>query len=120
MLSFRSMGEVRNAHLFPRLKNVLFNCIKALIEAYGDDFDPDDNYVVLYTRDTTDEDALSLFGTTWQNACLEGVSLDKESNSFLTCVLFNNDSGVTIVIPDAPWLAPAFRAKLLNELIESP
>ncbi len=120
MLStFRSLEEAREARLPPHLEKIVADCLQNLMDAYGDDYDPEDcGYVVLYTRETTDEDALELFGRTWADALLEGASYDEESRCFLTCVLTNNQFGYTIVVPDAEWLDPAFRAKLADELVD--
>ena len=119
LLTFKSLEEAREAQLPPPIEKVIVRCMKDLIEAYGEDYDPDDDgYVVLFSPDTTDEDALDLFGRTWTDACLEGVLYDKEANCFLTCVLTDNQFGYTIIVPDAPWLDPEFRAKLLAEIVD--
>ena len=118
LLTFKSLDEVQEACLPPRIRKIVGSCIEDLLDAYGDDYDPeDDGYIVLYSRETTDRDARDLFGRTWTDACLEGVTFDEESHCFLTCVLCNNQFGYTIIVPDAEWLDPAFRAKLLSELV---
>ena len=117
--TYRSIEEIREAQLPPQIEKVVCRCLQDLMDAYGDDYDPeDDGYVVLFSQDTTDEDALDLFGRTWMGACLEGVLYDKEANCFLTCVLTSNQFGYTIVVPDAPWLDPEFRAKLIAEIVD--
>ena len=118
LLTYRSLDEANNACLPPQMKKVVCTCMESLIDAYGDVYDPeDDGYVVLYSPDTTDLDAVELFGRAWTDACLEGVTFDEESGCFLTCVLCNNQFGYTIIVPDAEWLDPAFREKLLSELV---
>jgi hypothetical protein len=119
LLTYRSLDDAYKANLPQRIKKVICTCIKNLVDAYGTEYDPDDDgYVVLYSQDTTAQDAIELFGRTWTDACLEGVLFDKDSDCFLTCVLCNNQFGYTIIVPDAEWLDPAFRAKLLAELVD--
>jgi hypothetical protein len=48
------------------------------------------------------------------DATLEGCV--RVGTCFLTCVLFNNEYGISIVVPDAPWLDPAVRARLEDNL----
>ena len=116
LLTYRSLDEA--GYLPPKIRKVVCACLQNLLDAYGIDYDPeDDGYVLLYSEDTTDQDALDLFGRTWMDACLEGVIYDEEAKCFLTCVLTNNQFGYTIIVPDAPWLDPKFRAKLLAELV---
>jgi hypothetical protein len=40
------------------------------------------------------------------------VTYDESSRCYLTCFLFNNEEGVTIVVPDESDLAPVFREGL--------
>jgi hypothetical protein len=39
----------------------------------------------------------------------EGVTYDEPAQCYLTCVLFNNEEGVTIVAPDGADLDEVFR-----------
>ncbi len=117
MLTFRSLDEIAPVSLPPPVHRAVFQAMKALLDAYGEDYDPDDcGYVVLVDATTTDGHALELMGRPWTDALLEGVIFDAETNCFLTCVLFNNQFGLSIVVPDEPWLDPAFRGKLREEL----
>ena len=86
VFTYRSLDEARQARLPPSIRKVTCSCMQTLVEAYGDEYDPeDDGYIVLYTKDTTDQDALDLFGRTWTDACLEGVIFDEAARCFLTC-----------------------------------
>lgn len=119
MLTFRSLFDVQNARLPPKIHQVAMRSMRNLLDVYGPDYDPeDDGWVVVVTRYTSDQDAMALFGRPWADARLEGVTRDQESGCFLTCVLCNNQFGYTIIVPDAPWLSPAFRALLVSELVE--
>ena len=110
MKTFRTLEDVESAGLVPAVKDVVLSCVQSLMDAYGEDFDADEvGGVVLLDRDTTDDDAYELFGRTWVEGVYEGVTYDEPSRCYLTCVLFNNEEGVTIVIPDEPDLDEVFR-----------
>ena len=48
---------------------------------------------------------------------VEGETYDEASRCYLTCVLFNNEEGVTIVVPDEPDIDPVFREVLEGNLL---
>ena len=113
MRTFKTLADVENAGLAPVVKNVVIDCMQNLMDAYGEDFDADEvGGVVLLDRDTTNDDAYELFGRTWVEGLYEGVTYDEPSRCYLTCVLFNNEEGVTIVVPDGPDLDEVFREVL--------
>lgn len=117
MLTFRSITEVDQAHLTPKHRRAVIRALRNLLDAYGDDYDPDDcGFVVLLNEQTTDADALELMGRPWAEARLEGVMFDTETGCYLTCWLANNQYGLTFIVPDEEWLDPTFRALLLDEL----
>lgn len=117
MLTFRSLTEVEQAQLTPKHRRAVTRAMRSLLDAYGENFNPDDcGFVVLLNQQTTDADAMKLMGRTWADARLEGVTLDKESNCFLTVWLANNQYGLTFLVPNEEWLDPAFRAVLLDEM----
>jgi hypothetical protein len=47
----------------------------------------------------------------------EGVTYDEPSRCYLTCVLFNNEEGVTIVVPNDQYLDPEFREVLEGNMV---
>ena len=100
------------------VRNIVLWCVQNLIDAYGHDYDTDDvGGVVLLNHETTVEDALELFGRTWCEGLYEGVTYDEPSRCYLTRVLFNNEEGVTIVLPDDQYLDPVFREVLEGNLV---
>ena len=112
MQTFKSLNEVQEADLSPAVKEVVRCCVQSLMNAYGEDFDADEvGGVVVLDHDTTDDDAYELFGRTCEGL-YEGVTYDAPSRCYLTCVLFNNEEGVTIVVPDEPDLDEVFREVL--------
>jgi len=113
MQTFKTINEVYEAELSPAVRNIVLWCVQNLIDAYGPDYDADDTGgVVLLNHETTDDDAYELFGRTWCEGLYEGVTYDDASCCYLTCVLFNNEEGVTIVVPDDQYLDPVFREVL--------
>lgn len=117
MLTFRSLTDVNQVQLPPKHRCAVMCAMRSLLAAYGEGFDPDDDgYVVLVDQHTTDADALELMGQSWPDVRLEGTTFDRETNCFLTIWLANNQFGLSIVVPDEPWLDPRFRAVLLSEL----
>ncbi|MBE2889130.1 hypothetical protein [Geobacter anodireducens] len=121
MLSFRSLADIeaQRPRLPPRIARCLTAVMDGLLKAY-EEYDPeDDGYVAAVTPETTNADAVELMGTPWINARWEGVSYDKENRCFISCVLFNNQFGISFVIDDAPWLSklhPDFRDRLVYEM----
>ncbi len=114
MKTFRPLEDVDSAGLAPAMNAIVLGCMQSLIYAYGPDFDADDTGgVVLLDRDTDDDDAYELFGRTWCEGIYEGVTYDEKSRCYITCVLYNNKEGVTIVIPDEPDLDEVFREVLV-------
>ena len=118
MLTFKTIHDIYEAELSPSVRNIVLWCVKNLIDAYGSDYDADDiGGVVLLNRDTTDDDAYELFGRTWCEGLYEGVTYDDVSRCYLTCVLFNNEEGVTIVVPDDQYLDSVFRGVLEANMV---
>ncbi len=112
MKEFRSLEEVDRAGLGACAYRAVHGTLKRLIDAYGacgEEYVPeDDGHVVLLEPGDTDDDVRAAIGYALRDAPFEGCVY--EDGFFLTCVLFNNQYGISIVIPDAPWLDPAVRA----------
>lgn len=117
MQTFKCMQEVEQARLPPQLSKAVRRCMQGLLDAYGPEYDPeDDGWVVLIDRTTSDRQARQLFGVPWADVMLEAVTYDQDTRCFVTCHLSNNQFGISIVVPDLPWLDPVFRAKLIHEM----
>lgn len=120
MKEFRSLEEVERAGLPDGVFSAVHGTLKALIDAYeeyGEEYVPeDDGHVVLVEEQDTDDAVRDAIGYSLRDAPFEGCVY--ENGIFLTCVLFNNQYGISIVIPDAPWLDPAVRATLLCDCAE--
>ncbi len=118
MKTFKSLVEVDAAGLPPPLHRACRGTLEALIDAYaevGAAYDPDDDgYVVLIDPEDTDATLEAECGYSLRDALFEGCI--HEDGVFLTCVLHNNQFGISIVVPDAPWLAADVRARLVTEV----
>lgn len=55
---------------------------------------------------------MSYSGELGARGYMRGVTYDEQSSCYLTCVLFNNEEGVTIMVPDDEYLDPIFREVL--------
>lgn len=112
MKTFRSIEDVLAADLPLRHRKLLLRFVMNLADAYGTDFDPElVEGAIMLDQTTTDEQALELFGQPWHEVPYEEVMFDEPSRCFLTCVLFDEGEGVTIMVPDEPWLDPVLRAR---------
>ena len=119
MKTFKSLAEVDTANLPPPLHQACRGTLEALVGAYaevGAEYDPDDDgYVVLVEEGDTDADLERETGSySLRTALFEGCV--HENGVFLSCVLHNNQFGISIVVPDAPWLAADVRARLMAEV----
>ncbi|MFW5858128.1 MAG: hypothetical protein ACOCX4_09635 [Planctomycetota bacterium] len=95
-------------------RRILSNLVDALAE-HGEAYDPAVyGATVVVERGDTDADAVRVLGYPLTAAVLEGATL--EDGCFVTCTLHDNEFGYSIVVPDADWLDPALREKLLAEL----
>lgn len=118
MKEFRSLEDVERAGLPDGVFRVVHDWLHELIECYavdGYEYDPeaDGHAVLIEPGDTDDAIRGAIGGSTLLDAPLEGCSY--QGMCFFTCVMFNNQFGITIVIPDAPWLDPAVRTRLMRE-----
>ena len=119
MKEFRSIEDVEAAGLPDGLSGIVSGALKALIEAYaeiGERYDPgaDGHTVLVEAGDTDDAIRTAIGGHTLRDAPFEGCS--RVGTCFLTCVLLNNQFGISIVIPDEPWLDPGVRERLMADL----
>lgn len=117
MKTFKCLADVDNARLQPPIKMAVQQCMQSVLDAYGAAYDPDnDGWVILVEQTTSDIEIQELFGAPLQDISLEGVTYDSRSKCFLTLNLSNNQFGITIVIPDQPWIPKELRNRLMYEL----
>ena len=118
MKEFRSIEDVERAGLPDDVSRVVRGTLEGLIDAYaetGETYNPaNDGWTVLVEPEDTD-DAIGgvIGGSTLRDAPFEGVAHD--DGLFVAVWLANNEFGMSLVIPDEPWLDPAARARLMAD-----
>jgi hypothetical protein len=118
MKTLRTLEDLERAHLpgnvFPVARDLLAQLIADYAE-HGHAFNPDeDGHIVLIEEWDADDDIRAALGAGLLDAVLEGCVYER--GCFVACVLFNNQFGVSIVVEDAPWLDPAVRERLMQNL----
>ncbi len=119
MRLFDSLEAVDRARDLPEnvrrvARRVIGDLVRAL-EEHGEAYDPAVyGATVVVAEGDTDADAVRALGYSLIDAVLEGATL--EDGCFVTCTLHDNEFGYSIVVPDAGWLDPALREKLVAEL----
>lgn len=117
MREFRNLDDAGEV-LQRNVRCAVEEAIRALMDAYGDDYEPDSHgWVVLFDEETTDEDGKELFGVGWRELVTEGTVFDQRNGVFVTGWLPNNEFGLTLVVPDASWVDPVFRARLAADVV---
>lgn len=118
MKILRTIEDIERARLpgnvLPVVRDLLTNLI-ADYAKHGHAFNPEeDGHIVLIEEGDADGDIRAALGAGLLDAVLEGCVYDR--GFFVTCVLFNNQFGVSVVVEDAPWLDPAARRRLVQNL----
>ena len=117
MKEFRSLEDVERVELPEEVAGVVRGVL-ANVEAFSSQIASqarnDVEAILIEAGDTDDAIRAVLGGHTLLDATLEGCV--RVGTCFLTCVLFNNEYGISIVVHDAPWLDPAVRARLEDNL----
>lgn len=117
MKTFRSVDDVLAADLTPSVRAVVEDVVSRLVTACsedGRDYDADDDgYTVLIEACDTPKEVEAELGYTLANAPLEGVF--RENGCFVAGLLFDNQFGLSLVVPDGPWLTPERGRRNLEE-----
>ncbi len=118
MRVFKSLADVNAARLCEDVGRVARDVVRTLVDAYvsaGYVYDPDgDGFVMLVEEGDTDEAIRAMLGCPLLDAILEGCVY--KHGCFTTVMLRDNQFGISIIVPDAPWLDQAIRARLTREL----
>jgi hypothetical protein len=118
MKVFRTIEDVERARLPGDLHAVVHGLLSSIIAEYargGCTFNPDeDGHVLLIEEGDSDDAVRAALGATLLDAVLEGCTY--ESRTFVGCVQFNNQFIISVLVEDAPWLNPAARARLVQNL----
>jgi hypothetical protein len=78
-------------------------------------YNPDhDGYVLVLEESDTDQDIKQETASSFEDLLWEGVYF--RNNCFVGVILFNNQFGLSIIIPDEPWLNANWRKLLIDNL----
>ncbi len=116
MKVLKSLDEVEAAGLSPPLLDVAIEVVKGVLNGYAPygGYDPDLCGPILLVEGDDDEQIREEVGYPLAEADFEAVSLE-QGVAFVGVSLHSNEWGVSWIVPDAPWLDPAVRAKLVAE-----
>jgi len=117
MHCFRSPAEVA-AFEFHRdnVRAAVAGAVAMLVENFSTPefpYDPDDGYSVLIEESDTPETIADYFGQPLEDLIFEGVVY--EHGCFITAVLWNDNGGWTLIMPDEEWLPAPVRRRLRGE-----
>lgn len=117
MKEFRSVGDLDMLTLPGNVSGVILESLTTLMDAYaqhGETYCPEeDGWTVLIEPGDTDEDLrAALGGHTLLDAPFE--SCWQKDGCLLGVILFNNQFGITVVVPDEPWLPPEVQRRMLE------
>ena len=86
---------------------LLCGLIEACIDGNGSYEPEDDGRVVLIEETDTEETIAEELGSNIEDALFEPGYMER--GFFITCILENDHSGLTVMIPDGKWLGPKAR-----------
>lgn len=113
MRVFKSLADVAAARLCEDVGRVARDVVRTLVDAYvseGYVYDPDgDGFAVLVEEGDSEEAIRAVLGWSLLDAPLEGCVFER--GCFVTVILRDNQFGISIIVPDAPWLDPALQAR---------
>ena len=123
MRFFKSMDAVRDARdLSPRvagcLRKVVANLEKCLSSPERPWTPDDDGFAVLVEPTDSHADWERQFGAPPDRIGLECVTYDREHGCFVAIWAANNQFVQSLIVPDEPWLDPAGRLHLLDNMYE--
>ena len=116
MITFKSHADLSKLDLNDPAYPIMKDLVASLIDAYtypGHPYIPEDyGYCVLLEEADVDvvtsEIGCHLLDVLWEGAF-------KRDGFYVAIYLWNDDAGMTVTIPDAPWVKGKLR-KLLDEL----
>jgi hypothetical protein len=91
---------------------LLCGLIEACLEGNGI-YDPDEDGRVVLIEETDIEEMIEeVLGSSIEDALFEPGFVER--GFFITCILENDEQGVTVMIPDGEWLGPKAREALME------
>ncbi|SMF97221.1 hypothetical protein SAMN02949497_4641 [Methylomagnum ishizawai] len=111
MYIFKSLRDLKGARLPLEISALIRGLVGDLIVACHP-YDPEaDGYVAL-VEDGDDLAELSALGLPYGLDCVPFEAVEVEAGCYVGVFLANNQFGLTVVVPDAPWLPPECRSAL--------
>ena len=102
----------------PRLKavtDVEFRNLLTIHQSNGQTYNPDeDGYILLIESGDSDKDIKPILNATFQDVLWEGFR--KVNGYFIGVVMFNNQFGLTVIIPDETWLSLLWRQIIMSNM----
>jgi hypothetical protein len=121
MKRFRSPAEINTARIPPGharvVRLLLADLIAASEEEKGYYAPEEDGFVALLEQDDPEEVWLDIFGWVLPDAQFEEVT--RENGCYVATIL-SDGYGISLVIPDEPWLDAGVRDILEKELAPEP
>jgi len=101
--SFKDIGD-SGAPIVTQLvaAKLLCGLIEACIDVNGGYESEDDGRIVLIEEPDTKEMIEEVLGISIEDALFEPGYMER--GFFITCILENNEQGITVMIPDGDWL----------------
>lgn len=122
MKRFTSLKDPTLPRLPRRQRQAVEAALACLVEAYTTPeraYCPrDDGYVLLLEQQDSPESIPPELPGGLHHALFEGVMYDRENGCFVAVVLRNNQFGLSIIVPDEPWLDEQLRHLLRMEALE--
>lgn len=116
MLIFRTPADIPKARLPPHLHQLMTLQMKALQIAYTSYNADEDGHLILITPTDTDSQLCKKLGLFWSENLFEGVLYNTHYKIFITMILRNNQFGITLLIPDEPWLETGIRTRMIMQM----
>ena len=101
-----------------QVKHVAESEYKRLLDIFqspGSPYNPgNDGYILVLDESDTENEIKQYFGVNFQDILWEGVH--KVNDCFVGVVMFNNQFGLTVIIPDMPWLNPQWKQEIIKQV----
>lgn len=121
MKTFKSRADVARACLPDDLHTLIAGAVEALLHAYArgnPPYDPKHAGYVVLIEPGDDGAVLAEIGLPYSLAQAPWEGVERAGRYFYAIYLANNEFGLGVFIPDAPWLSAESRHNLEENLIE--
>lgn len=98
MLTFKSLKDVKNAHMPSHIRNCVLQEMEQYIKTHPNYSPNADGYVVALISSPNNPQIERLFGHTWNDISWEAVTYDVANKCYIALYLFNNQFSITLVL----------------------